>query len=62
MALFIPKPILWNTYHYLRPSGVIATSGYPRESGYGRSIRSVEEVVCQVTTPLGYLPLGGQGN
>lgn len=35
MALFIQKPILWNTYHYLRPSGVIATSGYPQESGYG---------------------------
>ncbi|MGE5471199.1 MAG: HNH endonuclease [Bacteroidota bacterium] len=35
MALFIQKPILWNTYHYLRPSGVIATSGYPRETGYG---------------------------
>jgi hypothetical protein len=35
MALFIQKPILWNTNHYLAPSGVIATSGYPRETGYG---------------------------
>lgn len=35
MALFIQKPILWNTHDYLQPSGVIATSGYPRDSGYG---------------------------
>ncbi|PRF99458.1 HNH endonuclease [Burkholderia ambifaria] len=35
MALFIQKPILWNTNNYLAPSGVIATSGYPRETGYG---------------------------
>lgn len=35
MALFIPKPILWNANNYLAPSGVIATSGYPRETSYG---------------------------
>jgi len=32
MALFIQKPILWNANNYLAPSGVIATSGYPRET------------------------------
>lgn len=35
MALFIQKPIFWNTRSYLVPSGVIATSGYPKEKGYG---------------------------
>lgn len=35
MALFIQKPILWNTNNYLVPSGVTATSGYPKENGYG---------------------------
>jgi hypothetical protein len=35
MALFIQKPIFWNTNHYKAPSGAIATSGYPKEKGYG---------------------------
>jgi hypothetical protein len=35
MALFIQKPILWNTNSYRSPSGVIAHSGYPKEKGYG---------------------------
>ena len=35
MALFIQKPIFWNTKSYVAPSGVIAFSGYPRETGYG---------------------------
>lgn len=35
MALFIQKPIFWNTRHYQAPSGVIATSGYPKAKGYG---------------------------
>lgn len=35
MALFIQKPIFWNTQSYVRPSGVIATSGYPKDTGYG---------------------------
>lgn len=35
MALFIQKPIFWNTNQYRSPSGVVATSGYPRENGYG---------------------------
>jgi len=35
MALFILKPILWNTDRYIRPSGVKATSGFPKETGYG---------------------------
>ncbi|MFD2274679.1 hypothetical protein ACFS07_35885 [Undibacterium arcticum] len=29
------KPILWNTNNYVRPSGVRATSGFPKETGYG---------------------------
>ena len=35
MALFIQKPIFWNTSHYRAPSGAIATSGYPKSTGYG---------------------------
>lgn len=35
MALFVLKPILWNTNSYIRPSGVRATSGFPKETGYG---------------------------
>lgn len=35
MALFIQKPVFWNTKGYQRPSGVIATSGYPQQTGYG---------------------------
>lgn len=35
MALFIQKPIFWNTKHYLAPAGVLATSGYPKAKGYG---------------------------
>jgi hypothetical protein len=35
MALFIQKPIFWNTRHYLAPSGVVANSGYPKTKGYG---------------------------
>ncbi|WEY40081.1 HNH endonuclease [Paraburkholderia sp. SUR17] len=35
MALFIQKPIFWNTRNYVVPSGVVATSGYPKDKGYG---------------------------
>ncbi len=35
MALFIQKPIFWNTNDYRSPSGIIATSGYPQKTGYG---------------------------
>ncbi|WP_186197574.1 HNH endonuclease [Burkholderia gladioli] len=35
MALFIQKPIFWNTQNYVVPSGAYATSGYPKEMGYG---------------------------
>lgn len=35
MALFIQKPIFWNTESYVKPSGVIASSGYPKDTGYG---------------------------
>ncbi|MBX8513213.1 HNH endonuclease [Pseudomonas cichorii] len=35
MALFIQKPIFWNTNQYLAPSGVRATSGFPKMTGYG---------------------------
>lgn len=35
MALFIQKPVFWNTNRYLAPSGVFGTSGYPKDHGYG---------------------------
>jgi hypothetical protein len=35
MALFIQKPIFWNTNHYHAPSGVVGTSGFPKENGFG---------------------------
>ncbi|MPQ84129.1 HNH endonuclease [Pseudomonas sp. MAFF 730085] len=35
MALFIQKPIFWNTNQYLAPSGVLGTSGFPEANGYG---------------------------
>ena len=35
MALFVQKPVFWNTAGYQRPSGVMATSGYPQKTGYG---------------------------
>lgn len=35
MALFLQKPIFWNTENYLKPSGAPATSGYPETNGYG---------------------------
>lgn len=35
MALFIQKPIFWNTNQYQMPSGVIAKSGFPQQTGYG---------------------------
>ncbi|OLS63715.1 HNH endonuclease [Pseudomonas putida] len=35
MALFLQKPVFWNTNHYIAPSGGFATSGYARENGYG---------------------------
>lgn len=34
MALFILKPVLWNTKGYVRPSGIRA-KGYPAKHGYG---------------------------
>jgi hypothetical protein len=35
MALFILKPVFWNTEGYVRPSGIRANKGYPAEHGYG---------------------------
>ena len=35
MALFIQKPIFWNRNNYVAPSGVVATSGFPKQKGYG---------------------------
>lgn len=35
MALFILKPVFWNTNQYVAPSGVIGSGGYPKENGYG---------------------------
>jgi len=35
MALFLQKPVFWNTNNYTSPSGGFATSGYARENGYG---------------------------
>ncbi|WP_454741361.1 HNH endonuclease [Cupriavidus necator] len=35
MALFIQKPILWNTNSYQTPSGAKVSSGYPKKTGYG---------------------------
>lgn len=35
MALFVQKPVFWNTNNYVAPSGAFATSGYPKENGYG---------------------------
>lgn len=35
MALFIQKPVFWNTNDYRHPSGFTATGGYPAQTGYG---------------------------
>lgn len=35
MALFIQKPVFWNKCHYLAPSGVIGTGGFPKQTGFG---------------------------
>lgn len=35
MALYIQKPIFWNMNQYIKPSGARATSGFPKERGYG---------------------------
>lgn len=35
MALFIQKPVFWNTNNYKKPSGVIANSGFPKKNGFG---------------------------
>lgn len=35
MALFIQKPVFWNTKKYRAPSGVRASSGFPKANGYG---------------------------
>lgn len=35
MALFLQKPVFWNTNNYTAPSGGFATSGYAKENGYG---------------------------
>lgn len=35
MALFIQKPIFWNSQAYASPSGHVASSGYPKDTGYG---------------------------
>lgn len=35
MALFILKPIFWNTANYQRPSGWHGNAGFPKKHGYG---------------------------
>ena len=35
MPRYYLKPVFWNTQGYQKPSGVRATSGYPRDHGYG---------------------------
>jgi hypothetical protein len=35
VALFLQKPIFWNTDSYTQPSGASATSGFPKARGYG---------------------------
>ena len=35
MALFLQKPVFWNTNNYIAPSGGFATNGFARENGYG---------------------------
>jgi predicted restriction endonuclease len=35
MALFITKPIIWNSLGYRRPSGVRVNSGFPKKFGFG---------------------------
>lgn len=35
MALFLQKPIFWNSNSYIRPAGEKATSGFPKDRGYG---------------------------
>lgn len=35
MALYVQKPIFWNTKNYISPSGVRGTTGFPSETGYG---------------------------
>lgn len=35
MALFLQKPVFWNTRNYEQPSGVQATSGFPKDHGFG---------------------------
>lgn len=35
MALFIQKPIFWNSNNYEKPSGHIGASGFPEECGFG---------------------------
>lgn len=35
MALFLQKPVFWNIRNYEQPSGVRATSGFPKDHGFG---------------------------
>lgn len=35
MALYLLKPVVWNSNGYLQPSGERVHSGYPKENGYG---------------------------
>lgn len=35
MALYISKPIMWNTRGYRQPSGVRVNSGFPKKYGFG---------------------------
>src|SRR5262245_10325617 len=35
MALYLLKPLVWNSNGYLRPSGSKVHSGYPKKNGYG---------------------------
>ena len=51
MALFIQKPVFWNTNNYTKPSGFPASSGFPHIKGYGheewnnspRMVKSIDE-------------------
>jgi predicted neuraminidase len=35
MARYFLKPVFWNTNGYQSPTGASATSGYPKDNGYG---------------------------
>ena len=68
MALFLQKPIFWNTNSYIRPSGASATSGFPKARGYGHEewnnsprlqwSKNGQRYRVFHTEPVGTAPLG----